>query len=113
MRLTNVGDRAAEEVSQLYIHDVTASLVRPVRELKAFRRTRLEPGASAVLEFAVATDDLVYYDNQALRKHEAGRFRLGVGGDSTVPLTVEFTLGETAVAKESLPEQLKTSVELR
>lgn len=90
--LKNVGKRAGAEVAQLYVQDVTADLVRPVRELKAFRRVQLEPGESTILEFALSADDLAYYNNEAKLVHEPGKFRLGVGGDSTAPLSVEFEL---------------------
>ena len=43
--VTNSGKRAAEEVVQLYIHDRVASITRPVRELKAFRKIALAPGS--------------------------------------------------------------------
>ena len=45
-RITNSGKRAAEEVVQLYVHDRVASITRPVRELKAFRKVALAPGQS-------------------------------------------------------------------
>lgn len=92
VELKNAGRRAAEEVAQLYVQDVTGRLVRPVRELKAFRRVRLEPGESTLLEFALSTDDLAYYDNRAKHVLEPGKFKLGVGGDSTAELSAEFRL---------------------
>ena len=51
--LTNTGTAAADEVVQLYSRDPIASVTRPVRELQAFLRVTLEPGASARVEFAV------------------------------------------------------------
>ena len=75
--------------------------MRPVRELKAFRRVRLEPGESQVLEFAISTDDLAYYNNRGELVLEAGEFRLGVGGDSTAPLTETVTLRGSKVAGEA------------
>ena len=51
--LTNTGTVAADEVVQLYSRDPIASVTRPVRELQAFLRVTLEPGASARVEFAV------------------------------------------------------------
>lgn len=99
VRLTNTGHVAAEEVAQLYVQDVSARLVRPVRELKGFRRVMLEPGESVVLEFALSTDDLAYYDNNAALVQEPGEFRVGVGGDSTAPLSASFTLRRSAIAR--------------
>lgn len=102
VKLTNVGKRGGEEVAQLYVRDVTASLVRPVRELKAFRRVRLAPGESSVLEFALDAEDLAYFDNHGRKVLEPGEFRLGVGGDSTAPLSASFQLkgGRTSVTAD-------------
>lgn len=100
--LTNTGNVAADEVAQLYVQDVAASVVRPVRELKAFRRVRLEPGESQTLEFAVSADSLAYHDNRGRLVLEPGEFRLGVGGDSTAPLSATFTLQGSEVAGEAL-----------
>ncbi|WP_197526406.1 glycoside hydrolase family 3 N-terminal domain-containing protein [Botrimarina colliarenosi] len=99
--LTNTGSVVAEEVAQLYVQDVTASIVRPVRELKAFRRGRLEPGESETLEFALSTDDLAYYDNDGTLVLEPGEFRLGVGGNSSVPLDATLQLTESASTAEA------------
>jgi beta-glucosidase len=59
--LTNRGSRAAEEVAQLYIHDRVASITRPVRELKAFRKIALAPGQSEVVRFTLTPADLNFY----------------------------------------------------
>ena len=101
--LSNTGSRAGEEVAQLYISDVSARLVRPVRELKKYRRVWLEPGESTVLEFAIATEDLAYFDNQGALVLEPGLFRLGVGGDSTAPLSATFELQESTDARQARP----------
>ena len=98
--LKNVGDRAATEVAQLYVSDVTGSIVRPVRELKAFRRVHLSPGQKTVLEFALAVDDLAYFDNQGNKVLEPGDFLIGVGGDSTVELTAKLHLNGTKLADQ-------------
>jgi beta-glucosidase len=60
-RITNRGQRAAEEVVQLYIHDRVASITRPVRELKAFRKIRLAPGQSEVVRFTLRPANLQFY----------------------------------------------------
>jgi beta-glucosidase len=59
--ITNRGTRAAEEVVQLYIHDPVASVTRPVRELKAFRKLALAPGQSQVVRFTLTAGDLAFY----------------------------------------------------
>jgi len=60
-RVTNRGRRAAEEVVQLYTHDRVASITRPVRELKAFRKIRLAPGESQLVRFVIRPADLTFY----------------------------------------------------
>ena len=57
-RVTNRGSRAAEEVVQLYTHDRVASVTRPVRELKAYRKVALAPGQSEVVRFTIRAADL-------------------------------------------------------
>jgi len=60
-RITNRGSREAEEVVQLYIHDRVASVTRPVRELKAYRKIKLAPGQSEVVRFVLRPTDLGFY----------------------------------------------------
>jgi beta-glucosidase len=91
-RVTNTGKRAGTEVVQLYVRDLVASVVRPVKELKAFRRLRLRPGESKVVEFALDASQLAYLDAEGKPVLEPGRFALGVGGDSTVELAEAFEL---------------------
>lgn len=77
-RLRNRGTRAAEETAQLYVRDRAASVTRPVRELKDFRRVALAPGAVQTVEFTLRRDDLLFV-GQALRPTvEPGEFDLWV-----------------------------------
>lgn len=62
--VTNIGDVAGAEVVQLYIHDVTSSVDRPVKELKGFEKVYLEPGETAEIEFVITRDDLSFYDSE-------------------------------------------------
>lgn len=59
-RITNRGSRAAEEVVQLYTHDRLASITRPVRELKAYRKVTLAPGKSETVTFTLRAGDLSF-----------------------------------------------------
>jgi beta-glucosidase len=72
--VTNHGTRAAEEVVQLYVHDRTASLTRPVRELKAFRKVALAPGQSQVVRFTLRAADLAFYGPNGKLRVEPGTF---------------------------------------
>ena len=72
--ITNRGTRAAEEVVQLYIHDRAASITRPVRELKAFRKIKLAPGASETVTFKLNRQLLLFYGRDDKPTVEPGAF---------------------------------------
>ncbi|WP_209570445.1 glycoside hydrolase family 3 N-terminal domain-containing protein [Sphingomonas sp. PvP018] len=74
----NSGTRAAEEVVQLYIRDLAASVTRPVRELKAFRRVALKPGERQVVSFTLRRDDLLFIGQDLVPTVEPGRFHLWI-----------------------------------
>lgn len=76
--ITNRGAHAAEEVVQLYVHDVAASVTRPVRELKAFQRVALAPGERKTVTFTLRRDDLLFVGRDLQRTVEPGGFRLWV-----------------------------------
>jgi beta-glucosidase len=90
--LTNTGPIAADEVVQLYVRDLVGIPVRPVRELKGFRRVRLAPGETKIVEFSLPSDALAYFDNQHQRILEPGKFEIFVGGSSLAPRVGEFEL---------------------
>jgi len=73
-RVTNTGRRAAEEVVQLYVHDRAASVTRPVRELKAFRKVALAPGASETVTFRLRRSDLTFIGRDLRPTVEPGLF---------------------------------------
>ena len=70
--IANRGSRAAEEVVQLYTHQRTASVTRPVRELKAFRKVALAPGQSEVVRFTLRAADLSFYGRDGRLRLEPG-----------------------------------------
>ncbi|WP_434556517.1 glycoside hydrolase family 3 N-terminal domain-containing protein [Sphingomonas aerolata] len=74
----NSGTRAAEEVVQLYIRDLAASVTRPVRELKAFCRVALKPGERQVVSFTLRREDLLFIGRDLAPTVEPGRFRLWI-----------------------------------
>ena len=65
--VTNTGKVAGAEVVQLYIHDVEASVDRPVKELKGFDKVYLEPGQTKTVEFVIDREALSFFDAE---KHE-------------------------------------------
>jgi beta-glucosidase len=80
--LANVGPRGGTEVVQLYVRDRLASVVRPVRELKAFGRVTLAPGQAARVSFRVPVDMLNFTGMAGQRIVEPGFFDLAVGASS-------------------------------
>jgi beta-glucosidase len=78
----NAGERAGDEVVQLYVRDLVASLVRPVRELKGFRRLSLEPGESKRVTFLLPTDLLNFSTSATARVVEPGEYELMLGRSS-------------------------------
>lgn len=81
-RITNRGTRAAEEVVQLYVHDRTASVTRPVRELKAFRKLALAPGQSEIVSFTVRAADLQFVGRDNKWVVEPGMFDVWIAPSS-------------------------------
>jgi beta-glucosidase len=89
--ITNIGNRAGEEVVQLYINDILASVTRPVKELRGFARIYLKVSEKKTVTFHLPTDDLAFYDKKMERKVEPGVFRVMIGSSSAdVRLQGEF-----------------------
>ncbi|MCB0664122.1 MAG: glycoside hydrolase family 3 C-terminal domain-containing protein, partial [Saprospiraceae bacterium] len=80
--VTNTGKVKGEEVAQLYIHDLVASISRPIKELKGFEKFELEPGASKTLTFLLTDKELGFFDGEGNFKVEPGTFWVMVGTSS-------------------------------
>jgi beta-glucosidase len=80
--LKNAGARRGEEVVQLYVHDVVASVTRPVKELKGFRRVELSPGEAKAITFELAVSQLAFYDRDMALVVEPGTIEVMVGSSS-------------------------------
>jgi len=90
--VTNSGGYEADEVAQLYTHELVASVSRPVRELKGFRRVHLKPGEKKSLTFTLSTNDLAFYNERNQQVTEPGKFHVWVAPDSTRGVEGEFTV---------------------
>jgi beta-glucosidase len=90
--ITNVGERAGEEVPQLYIHDRVASLTRPVRELKGFKKIKLAPGASTTVSFTLSRRDLQFVGQDLQWVAEPGDFDVWIAPSSAAGVPARFTL---------------------
>lgn len=88
----NTGKYPGEEVVQLYIRDIFASVTRPVKELKDFRKIYLEPGQDSEVSFTVDKSMLEFYDINMQWKAEPGDFYVMIGTSSADYLQKEFTL---------------------
>jgi beta-glucosidase len=92
VEVENTGARAGDEVVQLYVRDVAASVTRPVRELKGFERVTLAPGGRRRVEFRLTPAHLGFY-NRALRfVVEPGEFKVFAGTSSEGGLEASFTV---------------------
>ncbi|MBV4483996.1 beta-glucosidase BglX [Pseudomonas sp. SWRI153] len=78
----NTGKRDGETVVQLYIQDVTGSMIRPVKELKNFQKIMLKAGEQKVVHFTITEDDLKFYNTQLKYAAEPGKFNVQIGLDS-------------------------------
>jgi beta-glucosidase len=77
-KIRNSGRHEAIEVAQLYVQDITASITRPVRELKAFQRVTLKAGETQEVRFTLKRDDLTFLGQDMQPTVEPGKFRLWV-----------------------------------
>ena len=81
--VTNTGRKAGAEVVQLYVRDCESSLVRPYKELKAFRKVSLAPGETRWVSLTIGTDALSFFDDKAHEwKAEPGEFEAMIGNSS-------------------------------
>ena len=88
----NDGARAAEEVVQLYVHDRVASVTRPVRELKAFRKVAVPAHGAVEVDFTLRAAELGFLGADTRLRLEAGSFDLWIGPSAQEGLTASFTL---------------------
>jgi beta-glucosidase len=92
----NTGRREGDEVVQIYTRDVAASRVRPVKELKGFRRVTLQPGERRTLTFRLTPAELGFYDDSMRFVVEPGTFKVMAGRSSADPETLEASFEVTA-----------------
>ncbi|MBC7745137.1 MAG: fibronectin type III-like domain-contianing protein, partial [Flavobacterium sp.] len=91
--LTNTGKYAGEEVAQLYLQDIFASITRPVKELKDFKKVMLAPGESKTIIFTIDKEKLSFYNQKMKWGAEAGEFNLMIGtASNNILLASKFEL---------------------
>ena len=77
----NIGKYSSYETVQLYIHDVVASRMRPVRELKAFKKVFIEAGQEVKIDFSIGKEELKFYGKNKKFEVESGKFEIYIGTD--------------------------------
>lgn len=90
--VTNNGKYDGKETVQLYTRDITASVVRPVKELKGFQQVFLKAGESKKITFTVTANDLRFYNDKLQYIYEPGDFKLFIGGNSRDVKETNFVL---------------------
>ena len=82
--LTNTGDREGAEVAQLYVSDPVCSVMRPVKELKGFKKVFLKPGESRRITLDIPVSSLAFYSEaQSQFVVEPGEFILQLGASTS------------------------------
>lgn len=90
--LENTGKYDAAEIAQLYIRDITASVTRPVKELKGFQKINLKAGESRTIEFTLTPDQLKFWNDNNQFISEPGEFKVWIGWNSAEGLESSFRL---------------------
>ncbi|MHB1922340.1 MAG: glycoside hydrolase family 3 C-terminal domain-containing protein, partial [Chitinophagaceae bacterium] len=102
-KITNNGKVPGKEVAEVYIHAPAGALSKPIRELKAFAKTRLlEPGASQVLHFELSKNDLTSFDSKLSSwVADPGTYTIEVGSSSSeIRQQANFKLAKFQVVKK-------------
>lgn len=102
--VTNTGSVAGDEVVQLYVRDDVASVTRPVKELRGFRRVSVQPGQMTIVRFVLSDRDLAFYDATMRRVIEPGRFTVFVGSSSEAVREARFDLVTPSARPVRVPE---------
>lgn len=90
--VSNHGEIAGEEVVQLYIRDLVASIVRPTKELKGFEKILLDAGETKTVSFTIDSEVLEFYTINKKWEVEPGEFLLFVGGNSLTKMKEKITV---------------------
>lgn len=90
--VTNTGSRDGHEVVQLYIRDLVASVTRPIKELKGFKKVLLKAGETKTVSFKLTEAELGFYNRASKFGAEAGDFKIFVGGNSVELVETDFEL---------------------
>lgn len=90
--IENCGNISGTETVQLYMRDIVASIVRPVKELKGFKKVTLNPGEKEKISINILKKDMGFYNNEGKYILEDGKFNLYIGGSSNECLSKEIII---------------------
>jgi len=90
VNVTNLSEIDGKEVVQIYIHDIVASVARPIKELKGFELVELKASETKTVTFQLSTEELGFYNNIGDWVVESGDFKVFVGGSSETELETKF-----------------------
>lgn len=92
--VTNTGSRVGDEIVQLYTHTTRASVTRPLKELKGFKRVSLQPEETCTVKFEVNVNQFAYYNIDMQYVVTPGKVEVMIGRSALdLPLQGEFTIG--------------------
>ena len=92
VEIENASDYEGYEVVQLYIQDLYGSVVRPVKELKGFKKEYFKPHENKIIEFKIDIEMLKFWNEKLQYVAEKGEFKVYIGGDSVKTLEETFEL---------------------
>ncbi len=90
VEVENIGKRTGDEVVQLYIRDIAASVTRPVKELKGFQRITLQAGVRRRVEFVLTSEELGFWNRENRFVVEPGQFKIMIGSNSNELIEASF-----------------------
>ncbi|UOQ43996.1 beta-glucosidase BglX [Halobacillus salinarum] len=92
VKVTNTGKRFGEEIVQLYVQDLVGEVIRPLKELKGFKRIALDPGVSETVTFELTEEQLRYHHSNLEYASDQGDFIAYIGSNSRDVTGVKFQL---------------------
>lgn len=92
VEIENESDYEGYEVVQLYIQDLYGTVVRPVKELKGFKKEYFKPHEKKIIEFEIDMEMLKFWNEKLEYMAEKGEFKVYIGGDSVKTLQEIFEL---------------------
>ncbi len=90
--ISNTGNRGAFEIAQLYLRNKSGSVVRPVKELKSFKKIEINPGETQTVEFVLTPDDLTYAGIDFSKNIDVGEYEVMIGPCSVEGLKGTFKI---------------------